>query len=188
LVILAANLLAAVWAATGGVVTYDSYVYQDQSNNDGYAPYVRAEVRGTLSKQGVPYLYEHYSRRPSYSLRLIYITHTLADDPSLIIDKVFITYEDGSGADLQSSVPERIAPSRADHIYIDDDHIRHEVPSLRAEVMIAGCVDRILPFTLSISGQLRSRDKICEPFDYRLELRPRRSKLMTTRWFWDAGE
>ncbi len=177
--------VAVVWLATGGCVTYDNRFFQDESSGNRYVPYVRAEVRGSISRRGIPFAFESYAKESVYSLHLVYITHTVVDNPSYV-ETLHIEYDDGQKVDLGRLIQPRLIPMRDKHFYYDKSDVHHEVPSLRAEFGLDDCIDRFLPFTLKVGGQLYSGNDRCESFDYSLYFIPRRTTLTATRWHWLA--
>jgi hypothetical protein len=175
------------WMCTGGCVQYQYWLNPVASHDRDFRPFVAAEVKSNSRASGVPLLYEWYSSRPPFGLRLTYITHTIVRDPMLTFDQLTIEFPDGTMTDLTHKFHRGVVPRLESHIYVED-HKRHETASLRWEELIEDCLPEASPFKVRIRAKLWSRDAIVEDFDAILNIHLKYESGSVTGWHWLAAD
>jgi hypothetical protein len=177
-------LLGLTWGCTGGCVEYRYWFLPVADHGDDYRPYLRAEVVTRGAPRGVPLVYQSYTPRPPFGLRLTFLTHSVVPEPTLALDVATLEFPDGAVADLRPRLRQRLVPAESDHIYVDGGGKEQTRPSLRWEGFVDGCVPSPTPLRVRLKGQLRSAGAAVEEFDVILSIPLYFHSGAVTGWEW----
>ena len=172
------------WLCTGGCVEYRYWSVPADSYNRDFKPYISAEVIKRSKTGGIPLIYQQHFDEPPSGLRLSFISHTTASDPSLTFERVAIEIPDGTLMDLTDRFYGGVVPLLQEHLYIDDSHQKQTRSSLSWETTIDDCLPKATSFRLRIKGQLRSRGAVVEDFDAHLSIPLKYDSGRVTGWHW----
>lgn len=177
-------IVVVIWALTGGFVIVETPEDNYRVIENDFAPYVRVEVLSNDCAFGIPFVFQVITPCSPSTIRVVYITHTIVDDPKVRIDELAVDYAEGRSIDLTKRINANQIPIIEEHMFIDDAHNQQSKRSLRSVLTATDCLPSKDHFSFRASGRLFSRDNVVEPFQYKFDFPQRHKKTIFFTWYW----
>ena len=136
--------------------------------------------------QGVPLVFRYDSDRARLGLRVTYITHTVVENPAIMLEMCDLLHDDGTRVNLLREAQVGLATPNAFLHEYEEAYTRQfrQVPGLTAEFTALDCVPSDKSFRFRIKGQLRSGGTVLEEIEQSLSERPEGEKRARVLWSW----
>ena len=174
---------AVAWMFTGGIIIYrKQYISPRFFEQGNCTPLIIVDIVQDMKNYGIPFLFQYKTDYVPFSIQLHYISHKAPAKSTLCFEHVQVTYSDENQVDLTRSIPDNILMTPYSHVYIDDEGNRQETLAVDAKLDFEHCIDLRQKFSLHLSGNVKTENKIVESFNTTLKFESKTESKIFTGW------